>query len=275
MANYSTIILRFLLAVSFICLSAPACAEPPSKNTLGQVDIRDNRNTSIDLELEFSDQNGNVRKLRDFVLRNRPFIILPVYFHCPRLCSISSDALLRRLSESQLELGRDYSVLSVSFDPKDNPASAKQAQQKYLNSLEHKKMRTQAWHFLSGAQANIDELMRQIGFNYLADPEGSEFSHASTLVIFTPDGVISRYFYGVSYSERDLRLSLIEAGRGAIGSATDKVLLYCFRFDTLSGKYSLMVIKLVRVISGIIFGILVSALLFMRVRERRRDTSHV
>ena len=200
----------------------------------------------IDLNLSFTKQDGELAKLSEIAPLRRPYIIAPVYYRCPRLCSLTLNFMLDTIKEMDLELGKDYSIITTSFNPKEGPELASNKAHAYYESAEPLEANEKSWPFLTGTPENTTKLMQEIGFSY--EQDGEDFSHASVLVVLSPEGKITRYFYGFPIKPQDLKLALVEASEGIIGSTFDKVLLYCFRYDHTKGQYTFAVMNLVRVV---------------------------
>lgn len=205
----------------------------------------------VDMDLVFTDSNGETRKLRDFVTPNRPFIITPVYFKCPRLCGLVFDAFVGLVNAVDLNIGEHFDVLSVSFNSAEGAADGKRRSDKYLNLYRDPAKAQAGWRFLTGTEQNVSALMQQIGFHYKQD--GGEFSHSVAIMVMTPGGKISQYFTDINFPDRDVRLSLIEASEGKIGTALDHFLLFCFRFDPTKGKYTWAAWNFLRLGVGLCF----------------------
>ena len=227
--------------------------------------IKQNLNIQVDLSLPFTGPGGETAPLTAFVLPNRPTLIVPVYFDCPRLCSVTLKGVSKVLNELELELGTDYKLLAVSFDPKETPAEAKQKAEENYAYLTHPERGPKGWEFLVGTPEPIGKLMTQLGFQYAAD--GEEFSHSAAMMLLTPEGRISRYFMGVDFDVRDLRYSMIEASQGKIGGIVDHIFLYCFRFDPTKGKYTLVIMNFTKVVSALGVTALVTLLVMLKIRE--------
>ena len=198
-------------------------------------------NQQVPLDLTFRDENGKTVLLADY-FKQKPVILNFVYFKCQDLCPLLLDGVVRSLRALSFDLGNQFDVLTVSFDPHDDPplAAAKKA------DLVEKYSRPGAatgWHFLTGDETSIQRLTQSVGFRYSYDAQTGEFAHAAGIIILTPQGRTSRYFYGIDFSPRDVRLGLIEAAAAKIGSPIDQLLLFCYHYDPLTGKYSLLVAR--------------------------------
>ena len=199
----------------------------------------------VPLDLTFRDENGNPVKLGQyFDGKRKPVILVLVYYSCPQLCTLVLNDLSRGLNGlSTLSVGDDFEVVTVSIDPSDTTELARDRKATYLASY-RRPHAAQGWHFLTGDQTSIRRLTDAVGFHYRWDPKFQQFMHPSGLTILTPNGTISRYFFGIDYDLKDLRLSLEEASNSKIGSVTDRILLYCFHYDESSGKYTPIVSSL-------------------------------
>lgn len=211
-----------------------------------QVGLDQHLNQQIPLDLTFKDENGQPVQLKQY-FGSRPVILSLVYFQCPMLCSQVLSGMagafngIRRFS-----VGRDFDVLTVSFDPRDTPENAAESKKTYLQRY-RRAGAAQGWHFLTGNKQAIDALAGAVGFRYAWDPQIQQFAHASGIMLLTPDGRLAQYYYGIEYAPRDLQLGIIEASQGKIGSLADKFILYCYHYDPARGKYGAVVFNILRV----------------------------
>lgn len=225
----------------------------------------------IDPTLVFRAQGGEVVRLGDVLAQGLPVVLVPAYYNCPRLCGFVLEGVTTLLNQLTLTLGADYRVLTVSFDPKDNPEVATKRAATYIQQFKRPDLVPSNWQFLSGDAPNITPLMNQIGFHY--KPDHDQFAHGAAIMILTPQGEISQYFTGVQYSPFDVRLALVEASKGKIGSPFDHIMLFCFRFDETKGRYTWAAYNLVRA-GGLVTFLLLSGLLvgFWRKERAARAT---
>ncbi|HEY2251672.1 MAG TPA: SCO family protein, partial [Planctomycetaceae bacterium] len=202
-------------------------------------------NEQIPLDLEFVDETGKTVALRPY-FGAKPVILVLVYYECPRLCNVVLNGLVQGMLEMPHEAGRDFNVLTVSFDPRETWRLAASKRQSYLKRY-GKPGAQQGWHFLTGDESSIRKLADSVGFHYRFDAASGQFVHAAGIVVLTPSGRISRYFYDVNFKGRDLRLGLTEASGNRIGSPVDQILLYCLHYDATLGRYSASIMNMVRV----------------------------
>jgi len=241
--------------------------ERPEQMLDTEVGIFTQLGTKVDLSQEFTNVNGERRALGDFAVPGKPLVIAPVYYKCPRLCGLLLDGAYNLFNELPLELAKDYSVLVVGFDPSESPQDAAKIKSKFdqrlVGSARHGAGSIQ---YLVGGPSQTTALMSALGFKFVKD--GRDFAHSAALMILTPTGEISQYFTGIMFAPWDVRLSLVEASKGVIGTAVDHLLLYCFRFDPLQGKYTWAVVSLLR-IGGVLTLVGLGLVYFFFARKRR------
>ncbi len=226
-------------------------------------------NAQIPLDLAFVDERGSRVQLRDY-FRQKPVVLAFVYYGCPMLCNQVEQGVVGALRMLSFTPGRDYEVVFVSFDPRE---SADMAAQKKLSALKHfgRAETAAGWHFLTGTKESIDSATKAANFRYSFDAKTNLFAHASGIMVFTPDGRISRYFYGVEYPGRDMRLGLVDASAGKIGNPIDHVLLFCYQYDPTSATYSASILKIVRLGGILTILMIVGGILIFR----RRDANQI
>src|SRR5690242_10700818 len=205
-------------------------------NVARDVGIDQRREAQVPLDLSFRDDTGRAGQLRD-CFDSRPLILVLAYSRCPMLCTQVLHGLVKSMRDIDLELGKQYRVLTVSFDPREGPELAAQKKSTYAANYARAGA-ADGWHFLTGAQDEIDQLASAVGFRYVYDPEHDQFAHGSAIMVLTPQGRISRYFMGIDFPSRDVRLALIEASQGRVGTPVDRLLLLCYHFDPVIGRYS-------------------------------------
>lgn len=243
-----------LVALTFVARGARSqdfLSQNPTgqPEVLKQVGFDQKLNAQVPLDIAFRDEHGASITLRQILqapaMQGKPAILELVYYQCPMLCTEVMNATLNSLKEIPLEIGKDFSVITVSIDPSEKPVLAEARQIMYAG-LYGRRGAVHGWHFLTGEAAAIQQLAAAVGFRYVYDKQSSQFAHASGIMVLTPAGKISRYFYGIAYRPRDLRLGLVEASESKIGSAVDAILLYCYHYDPSTGKYGLVIANIVR-----------------------------
>ena len=222
-------------------MSPPANVRPPGLKNVG---IEQHLNEQIPPELIFRDESGNQVRLADYFGR-KPMILNLVYYQCPMLCGEVLSGLESALRVLKFDVGDQFDVLTVSFDPRETPAMATAKKAEFLKRYARPGA-TQGWHFLTGPQQSIDALTKAAGFQYVYDANSGQFAHTTAIMVLTPEGRIAQYFYGVEYAPKDLRLGLIQASQNKIGNLADQVLLYCYHYDPATGKYGAVVMRILR-----------------------------
>jgi protein SCO1/2 len=245
---------------------------PPSSlkpEQLKDVSFRQRLDETLPLEATFKDEYGREVTLGKYFGGKRPVILAFVYYRCPMLCTQVMNGLSASLGAltGALEGGQDFVVVLVSFDPKDSPSDALEKKRLHLEYWRQEN-KSGAWHLLTGDEASIKRVTSAAGFTYQWDPVTGQFAHASGVLVVTPQVKISRYFYGVEYSPKELRMALVESGEGRIGSAIDELLLFCYHYDPVNGRYGAAVMNLVR--AGGVLTLVAMATYFMV--SRRRDS---
>jgi protein SCO1/2 len=255
-------------------MSPPANLRPPGLKNVG---IEQNLNQQLPPELTFKDESGKTVRLGDY-FGQKPLILSLVYYRCPMLCGEVLSGLESALRVLKFDVGNQFNVITVSFDPKDTPQIAAAKKAEYLNR--YKRAGAGAgWHFLTGPQDSITTLTKAAGFQYEYDPKSDQFAHATAIMILTPAGRIAQYYYGVEYAPKDLRLGLIQASQNRIGTVVDQVLLYCYHYDPATGKYGAVISRILK-LSGaatiLIMGVFLTVL-FRRgsgPTRKQRNRSH-
>jgi protein SCO1/2 len=243
--------------------TAPAAQSRPP--ILQNVGFEPQLNAHMPLDLPFRDETGRNVQLRDYFTQ-KPVLLALVYYGCPMLCDQTEQGVVGALRMLSFNPGRDYEVVFVSFDPRESPDMA--AQKKEVAMTHFRRPETASgWHFLTGSKESVDAVTKSANFRYTFDEKNNLFAHAAGIMLLTPDGRISRYFYGVEYPARDVRLGLVDASAGKIGTPIDRALLFCYRYDPTTARYSASILKIIR-LGGIltILGLVAGMLIF-----RRRD----
>ena len=221
----------------------------------------------LPLDLRFVDSEGNTVHLRDF-FGEKPIVLSLVYFDCPMLCTQVINSLLRAMNVLSFGAGTEFDVLTISIDPGETPELAKAKKIEYLKNYRGREGST-GWHFLTGDQQQIEQLAAAVGFRYEYDEPTDQYIHASGIMVLTPDGKLARYFYGIDYPPRDLRWGLVEAADGAIGNPVDQLLLLCYSYDPMTGKYGLYIRNSLR-IGGLATVLALGSFIFVMLRRERR-----
>lgn len=262
-------VLSYLLLSVFLLIGGRAAALENPGQALKSAEIKPALGTQIDLELELYDQDGNPRKIKDLVKSGRPLIVVPSYFGCPRLCGLVLGAVAQLVGDLDLDLGQHYSVATVSFDPRDTPRAAAEKRAHYAGVLAERKpgLTIAGWDFLTGSETQTAALMQQLGFGFFRD--GEEFAHGAAIFIVTPGGQLAQYFANINFDSSDVRLALVQASEGHVGNALDQVMLFCFKFDSTKGRYTLAIERLLKVVGAITLLALGFLLAKLILKERR------
>ena len=236
---------------------------PPLLQGIG---IDQRLNEQVPFDLQFRDETGKTVRLGDY-FGKKPVILSLVYFNCPMLCTMAENGLLHSLQEVKFSVGSQFDVLTVSFDPHDTSELAAAKKAVYVG-LYGRKGAERGWHFLTGDEAPIEQLTKAVGFRYRYDAQAKQFVHATGIMVLTPQGRIARYFYGIYYPSRDLRLGLVEASANKIGSPVDEVLLFCCRYDPATGKYGVIISRILQ-IAGLMTVLCIGGLILVLSRSHQ------
>jgi protein SCO1/2 len=245
--------------------SAPKSTLPAPLRDVG---IDQKLDQQIPLDLVFRDEDGREVKLGNY-FGSKPVILSLVYYDCPMLCTQVLNGLVGSLKALPFDAGREFTVVTVSFDPREKPELARAKKEGYMHRY-GREGAAQGWHFLTGEQASIDALTHAVGFRYAWDEQTQQFAHASGIMVLTPEGKLSRYFYGIEYSPKDLRLGLVEASANKIGSPVDQLLLYCYHYDPATGRYGFVIMNAIRVLGVATFLGLALLIFMLKRREAGR-----
>jgi protein SCO1/2 len=221
---------------------------PPSSlkpAQLKEVTFRQRLNEQLPLDAAFKDEYGRPVTLGKYFNNDKPVIVAFVYYSCPMLCTQVLNGISSSLRALSFTAGQEFDVVVISFDPRDNPATALEKKQSHL-AYWHTEQTTGGWHLLTGDEATITRVTSAAGFTYAFDKATGQYAHVSGILVTTPEGRLARYFYGIEYSPKELRLALVESGRGHIGSVIDELLLFCYHYDPETGRYGATVMNLVR-----------------------------
>ena len=263
-------------------LSPPANVRPPGLKNVG---IEQRLNEQIPPALAFRDESGKAVQLGDY-FGKKPMILTLVYYQCPMLCGEVLSGLNSALRVLKFDVGKEFDVLTVSFDPKETPEMAAAKKTEYLRRY-GRPGAAAGWHFLTGPPSSIDALTKAAGFQYQYDSKSGQFAHASAILVLTPEGKIAQYYYGVEFAPKDLRLGLIQASENRIGTVVDQVLLYCYHYDPNTGKYGAIISRVLQLAAGATVLILATFLIVMfrmgptnaarrhRTSDQRSTTNYV
>jgi protein SCO1/2 len=256
-------------------MSPPASARPPYLENVG---IEQHLDAQVPPDLAFVDDTGRAVKLGDY-FGKKPLILNLVYYNCTMLCGEALAGLTGAMRLVKFDVGNEYDVITVSFNPRETPEIAAEKKKDYLKRY-GRPGAASGWRFLTGPPESIDALTKAVGFQYQYDPRIQQYAHATAIMVLTPQGRISRYFYGVDFPPKDLRMGLVEASQGKIGNAVDQVLLYCYHYDPATGKYGAVVTNMLRLGAGLTILIVGGMLLILfrmerMVPPRREDWSRV
>ena len=237
---------------------------------LENVTFKQRLDETLPLDASFTDESGRRVRLGDY-FGSKPVVLAFVYYQCPMLCTQVMNGISSALKVLPFKAGDDFDVVLVSFDPRDTPAHAAEKERAHLEYWSVPQ-EARAWHLLTGDEATIQRVTAAAGFSYRWDERSGQFAHVSGVLVVTPDGKLSRYFYGVEYSPKELRLALVEAGEGKVGSAIDELLLYCFHYDPESGRYGFVVMNLIR-LGGVATMMFIGGFILLSRRRDRGDRS--
>jgi protein SCO1/2 len=244
---------------------APAAELPP---ILREVGFDQKLNQTLPLDVELTDEHGGAVKIGDF-FGKRPVVLSFVYYGCPMLCLQSLSSLAATLGVLSENPGEDFEVVSISIDPRETPSLALEKKAHYVQRS-GKPSIAQGWHFLTGSEANIKRVTSAAGFRYVWDETSQQYVHPAGIVVATPQGKVSRYLFGIDYGPRDLRLALLDAQGEQVGSPLERVLLYCYHYDLATGRYSLAIMRVVR-LAGAATVFSLGTLIFVWTRRERRQ----
>jgi protein SCO1/2 len=276
--------------VSFVSFVAAAAAQPAAAQVTGapaagykldpatpsatvpaplrEIGFDQNIDRPVPLDTPFRDETGHAVRLGDY-FGKRPVVMVFAYYDCPMLCTLVLNGLASALGVLALEPHRDFEIVTVSFNPADTPASASAKKAGYLAHYQRAGA-ADGWHFLTGDQPSIERLTRAAGFRYAWDAPTKQFAHPSGIIVLTPEGRLARYLFGIEYGPRDLRFALVEASAGKVGSKVDALLLYCYHYDPMTGRYGLVIMRTIR-FAGAATVLALAIFIIVMVRRERAD----
>jgi protein SCO1 len=246
-------------------------AQSDTPPQLKGVDVQEHLGELVALDAVFTDASGRTVPLRDVLPRTRPVLLTLVYYTCPLLCNLIINEQIRSMRELGLVLGKDYDAVTVSIDPRDTPAQSLERRRRHLQSMGLPE--TAPWNFLTGTEESIQQLAESVGFKYVYDASIRQYAHPAVVTVLTPEGAVSRYLYGTSFSSKDVRFALVEAAGGRVGTSFDRVILSCFKYDTATRRYGFYIFGFLRIGALMVFGALASMLAYYWRRELKKGTA--
>jgi len=249
-------------------MQAPGAPAQSMPQPLREIGFDQNIDQKLPLDAQFRDEDGKTVSLGSFYGK-RPVLLGFVYFTCPMLCTQVLNAMTATISTLSLDAGKDFDVVLISFDPRETPAQAAAKKAEYLHRYKRQDDNA-GWHFLTGDEAEIKRVTKAAGFRYAWDEQTQQFAHPTGIIVLTPDGRPARYLFGIDYGPRDLRLALVEASAGKVGNPVDSLVLYCYHYNPMTGRYGLVIMRAMRLAGGVTVLALGSFIFIMLRRERAR-----
>ena len=243
-------------------------------DALQKTGIEQKLGEQLPLDAEFKDENGRAVKLGDFFIKGRPVVLAFVYYECPMLCNEVLNGLTGTLKGISFDAGKEFDVVAISFDARENdkPDLAKNKKESYMSRY-GRPGTEKGWHFLTGTQASIQAATKAAGFGFVWDEKSEQFAHAGGIMIATPEGKMSRYFYGIDYSPKDVKFGVMESAESKVGNAAEQLLLYCFHYDPSTGKYGLAILSVIRAGAVLtLLGMGAMGLVFWRRNKKDRQS---
>ncbi len=269
MTKRNAILSAGLLVLGSILASAQGMGAPavqpaaPPPQILNNIVIEQKLDQQVPLELPFRDESGRTVKLGDY-FGKKPVVLALVYYDCPMLCTEVLNGMVSAFSVVKFDIGKEYEVVTVSFDPREKPELAREKKANYVRRY-GRPGADQGWHFLTGDPDSINALTKAVGFHYQWDEQTQQFAHATAIMVLTPQGTLGQYLYGVEYSPKDLRFALVEASHGRVGTVVDQILLYCYHYDPRTGKYGAIISRVLKV-AGVMTIVLLGGFLIAMFR---------
>jgi protein SCO1/2 len=257
---------RWLLAAALALSAQVSAAQEGRPPALREVGFDQHLGETLPLDLAFRDETGRAVRLGDY-FGKRPVVLSLVYYECPMLCTLTLNGLVSALGVLPWTPGQEFELVTVSFDPRETPAQATAKKKAYLGRY-HKPEAAAGWHFLTGDEAALRALTKAVGFRYAWDGASQQFAHPAGLVVATPDGRLARYLFGVEYAPKDLRLALLEASEGKVGSPVDQLLLFCYQYDPATGRYGAALMRVLRA-GGVLTLLALGGFFVISLRQER------
>lgn len=266
------LVLGVALAIGLRSDLSQAQLAGPLPPELEGIEIVEKLNTQIPLDTEFMNESGEPVKLRDYFDGQRPVLLTLNYFGCPMLCGLQLTGMLEALKEMPWTPGKEFELITLSFDANETPILAKNKKQNYLREYGRAEAAS-GWHFLTGREENIRALTDAVGFGFKYNEERGEYMHAAALILLSPEGKVTRYIYGIVYEPETIRLSLVEASEGKVTSTLDQLILFCYHYDAIEGRYALAAMNLARFFGALTVLALGGFLVHFWRREMKRPIS--
>lgn len=241
---------------------------PPQMEGVG---IEEHLGEPVPLEARFTDATGREVRLGEVLSKTKPTLLTLVYYQCPMLCNLVLNGQVKAMQELGLELGRDYEAVTVSIDPLDTPVMSAERHRKHLQSMGRPE--GSPWHFLTGTDAEIHRLADAVGFKYKYDAETKQYAHDAGIIVLTPEGSVSRYLYGATFDPQQMKLSLLEASGGKVGTSFDRVVMTCFKYDTVNRRYGFYIFGFIRLGATAVFCALATMLIYFWRRELKKGAA--
>lgn len=264
--------MKLLPAIMGLLACRTALAAEPMPRALESIEITEKVGESLPSDLHFTDSSGREVRLKELFQRDRPVILILAYYQCPMLCNLVLSGTVTAIKGSGLKLGRDFLALTVSIDPSETSPLAAERKAGYLQAL-GEATSDPAWTFATGGEDQIRALANGVGFGYSYDEDTKQYAHAAVIFVLTPAGKISRYLYGIEYAPRDLKLALVEAAEGKVGTSLDRILLSCFKYDPALRRYGFYVWGILKGGALVVFAMLSALLAVLWRRELKRGTA--
>ncbi len=256
------------LFIFICCCAATAVAQPSQEQVAAQAGLEQKLHAQVPLDAVLRDEHGHAVALGSFFSKGRPVLLALAYYECPSLCTLVLNGVLQSAQDLRFDAGKEYEIVVVSFDPRERPALAAAKKQTYIERY-GRPGAVDGWHFLTGDKAAIDRLAQSVGYRFAYDEATRQFAHPSVLTVLTPAGKVARYFPGIEYPARDVRLALIEASQERVGSLADRVFLLCFHYNPATGKYGLLIGRVIQV-AGIGSALLLGGYIVLQLRRDAR-----
>lgn len=264
----SKLFLSAFVMVASACVASAQYARPAMTRGVG---IDQKLNSQIPLDVVFRNEAGQAVPIRAY-FGDKPVVLALVYYNCPSLCNLTLTEMVHSLHRVTLEPGRDYNVVVASIDPKETPQLAAEKKANYAQEFGRVAAFNAGWHFLTGSQDSISRLASVVGFKYRWDEPTHQFVHAAGIMVATPEGKLSRYLYGIQFAPADMRLSLVEASQHKIGSPVDYILLFCCRYDPITGKYTLVIYNILK-LAGAVTLLILGGVIWILMRNDKKKRS--